>query len=332
MKRIELIAYGAPEEALRCIETDDPGPPGPGEALVAIEAFPLNPADFLLMRGLYGVRPPLPAPLGAEAVGRVLAVGPEVEGLAPGQTVIPLTRANWAERILAPAAALVPVPDIDDRLQLAMLKVNPATAWHLVHGILQLDPGDWLAMNAGGSALARLVLPLARAAGIRTLFTCRREDAAAEMRDRGADLALIDGADLGDRARAALGDAPVRLGLDAVAGAATGQLADCLSDGATLIVYGNLSGEACRIAAGAILFRDIVLRGFRLPSALEAMSAAEKADFYGGLARRVAEGGLASPVAATYPLDAIADAVAHAGRDGRGGKVLVTTDAFADAG
>ncbi|MHA1112954.1 MAG: zinc-dependent alcohol dehydrogenase family protein [Alphaproteobacteria bacterium] len=331
MKRIELIAYGEPESAVRCVEADEPGPPGPGEALVAIEAFPLNPADFLLMRGLYGVRPPLPAPMGAEAVGRVLAVGPEVEGLAPGQAVVPLTRANWAERILVPAAALVPVPDGVDRLQLAMLKVNPATAWQLVHGIVDFTGGDWLAMNAGASALAHLVLPLAREAGIRTLFTVRREDAAAELRALGADLALVDGADLGARVRAEIGDAPVRLGLDAVAGAATGQLADCLSDGATLIVYGNLSGAPCEIAAGNVLFRDIVLRGFRLPQALEAMSAVERAAFYGDLANRVAAGTLASPVEATYPIDAIADAVAHADRAGRAGKVLVTTAAFTDA-
>src|ERR1700751_4405517 len=98
MKRIDITAYGAPEEVAQCIEVQDVGDPGPGELVFDVLAFPINPADISFCRGTYRLRPPLPATPGAEGVGRVVAVGPGVTDVKPGDLVINMQRENWVQR------------------------------------------------------------------------------------------------------------------------------------------------------------------------------------------------------------------------------------------
>src|SRR5438045_9770569 len=98
MKKVEITAYGAPEEIADCVEAEDVGAPAPGGIVFAVLAFPINPADLSMCRGNYRLRPPLPATPGAECVGRVAAVGDGVDSLRPGDLVINLQRENWAQR------------------------------------------------------------------------------------------------------------------------------------------------------------------------------------------------------------------------------------------
>jgi trans-2-enoyl-CoA reductase len=51
MKKVEITAYGAPEEVAHCIEAPDPGRPGPGEIVFDVLAFPINPADLSFCPG-----------------------------------------------------------------------------------------------------------------------------------------------------------------------------------------------------------------------------------------------------------------------------------------
>ncbi|MBC7102199.1 MAG: zinc-binding dehydrogenase [Parvibaculum sp.] len=71
MKKIELDAYGVPEDVARCVEAPDVGAPSPGEVVFDVIAFPVNPADIGFCRGTYRIKPPLPATPGAECAGRV---------------------------------------------------------------------------------------------------------------------------------------------------------------------------------------------------------------------------------------------------------------------
>ena len=84
--------------------------PGPGEAVVSIRASAINPADLLIFEGRYPGPESLPAPVGIEGAGFVDAVGEGVTGLAPGDHVLSLGRANWAERIRADTATLIRIP------------------------------------------------------------------------------------------------------------------------------------------------------------------------------------------------------------------------------
>src|SRR5215831_19489236 len=124
MKRIDIIAYGAPEEVAHCIDAPDVGEPGPGEVVFDVLAFPINPADISFCRGSYRLRPPLPATPGAECVGRVIAVGAGVGDIRQGDLVIHMQRENWVQRRRIPAAEAIPLPSGLDLAQAAMLRIN----------------------------------------------------------------------------------------------------------------------------------------------------------------------------------------------------------------
>jgi hypothetical protein len=94
--------------------------------------------------------------------------------------------------------------------------------------------------------------------------TARREDAAAVVREAGGDVVLVDGEDLAERVTEVTDGAGVRLGIDAFAGTATGRLVGCLGEGAILVSYGRMSGEASVMSSDAFIFRDLTLRGFWL--------------------------------------------------------------------
>ncbi len=332
MKAVELTAFGEPGESVHCIEAPDVGAPGPDEVVIDIEAFPINPADLLTVEGRYAVRPDLPARLGAEGVGRISALGTSVQGLAVGQRVISLARENWVERRRVKAAEVAPVPDGVDVLQLAMLKVNPPTAHYMLTEYVDLAPGDWVVQDAANSAVGQHVIRLARARGWRTANVVRRDSLVAPLEAIGADLVLVDGEDLGERLRAGTGGVGARLAIDAVGGDAMIRLADGLADGGTMVNYGLLSGDCCKLTSHQVVFRGITLKGFWLMPFLQAASAAEKAALFADLAGAIARGELVSPVEATYPIEAIRDAVRHAAREGRDGKVLVTTGHYQAAG
>jgi NADPH:quinone reductase-like Zn-dependent oxidoreductase len=322
MKKVEITDYGTPEAVAHCIEAPDVGTPGAGEVVFDVLAFPINPADISFCRGTYRLRPALPATPGAECVGRVAAVGAGVADIQPGDLVVNLERENWVQRRRIRAEDAIPVPAGVDPAQAAMLRINPATALLLLEDPIALEPGDWVIQNVANSAVGRHLIVLARAKGLRTLNVVRRDDVAAELRALGADVVLADGPDLARRAAAAAGAAPIRLGIDAVSGEALKRIADCVAGGGVAVTYGAMSG-ADPVISRAALGRGVVLKSFMLGDGLAKRTRAQVRAIYADLAGKIRDGVLKAPVEATYPLDDIKQALAHAQRGGRNGKVLV---------
>jgi trans-2-enoyl-CoA reductase len=323
MKQVQFTAFGVPHEVAAWVEVPDVGAPGPDEAVIHVEAFPINPADLLTISGGYAVRPRLPATLGAECVGRIAAAGSNVRHLAIGDRVINLGRDNWCQRRKVPAAQALKVPAHGDVLQLAMLKVNPATALLMLRSYVDLQPGDWVIQDAANSGVGTSLIRLAKAEGIRTVNVVRRESLAQPLSAIGADVVVVDGDDLAERVRAATGSAPIRLAIDAIGGAMVLRLADCLAEGGTVVNYGLLSGQPCQLGAHHTIFKGITLTGFWLQKALTSMARPDLEALYADLAARVADGTLRVEIEATYPIEEIKAALAHAGREGRSGKILV---------
>jgi NADPH:quinone reductase-like Zn-dependent oxidoreductase len=133
---------------------------------------------------------------------------------------------------------------------------------------------------------------------------------------------LKDGSDLAQRAREATGGAPIRLGIDAISGEACKRVADCLAEGGVMVSYGSMSG-ADLVISRAVVGRGVVLKGFMLGDGLAKRSRAEVRAIYADLGAKLRDGVLNAPVEATYPIDAIKEALVHAQRGGRNGKVLV---------
>ena len=71
MKALQISNYGKAAEVIEIIDIEEPTPPAAGSVTVELEYAAINPATLLMMSGLYGIRPTLPAPMGGEGVGRV---------------------------------------------------------------------------------------------------------------------------------------------------------------------------------------------------------------------------------------------------------------------
>jgi mitochondrial enoyl-[acyl-carrier protein] reductase / trans-2-enoyl-CoA reductase len=323
MKKIEITAYGAPEEVARCVDVPDVSAPGPGEVVFDVLAFPINPADISFCRGSYRLRPPLPATPGAEGVGRVAAVGSGVTRVKPGDLVINMQRENWVQRRRVKAEDAIPIPPDLEVAQAAMLRINPPTAQLLLDDHVTLAPGDWVIQNVANSAVGRHVIVLAKLRGVHTVNVVRRDDVAGELRDLGADVVIPDGPDLAERARQAVGGAPIRLGIDAVSGDACRRIGDCIGDGGVVVSYGSMSGADPVISRAAVNMRGVNLTGFNLGRGLAKRSSEQVRAIYADLAAKLRDRTLAAPIDAFYPIEDIRAALIRAQQGGRNGKVLV---------
>lgn len=296
--------------------------PGPGAVTVDMLIVTINPADLLMLEGRYGVRPPAPFIPGSEGVGRVSAVGPDVM-LKVGDIVMPMPGSTWVEQITLPARHVVLLAADVELDQAAMLKANPATALVMLQDIVPLQAGDWVILNAANSAVGQNVVKVGLALGLRIACVVRREGAAQALRDLGAEVVIVDDG-TGD-APALPDDAMARLALDAIGGTATERLAIAVANGGMVVNYGLLSGESPRLSAHDLVFRGLTLRGFWLASWFANAGPARIKQVYDQLVAWLAQGKIGATVDAHYPIEQVADAVAHAAREGRDGKVLITT-------
>jgi trans-2-enoyl-CoA reductase len=322
VKQVRLERYGPPAEAVRCVDVPDVGAPAADEVVFEVLAFPINPADLSMCRGTYRLRPALPAGIGAECVGRVVAVGPGVAHVKPGDRVINLQRENWTQRRRVKGDDVIPVPAGLDGLQAAMLRINPPTALLLLSDLVTLRPGDWIIQNVANSAVGRFVIRLARTRGVKTVNVVRREALFAELTALGADVCVVDGPDLAT-VRARTGGASIRLGIDAVSGRATARISACVGEGGVVCNYGSMSGEDPIMPRANLVGDGQTLVGFILGRALATRSLAQIRAIYAELGGQVGEGLLTAPVERIYPIEDIQAAVAHAERGERGGKILV---------
>ena len=325
MKIVQFSRFGPPEQVAECIEADDPPAPAADEVTLDVLAFPINPADTLMIEGRYAVRPPLPSRAGAECIARVAAIGSAVTDLKAGDLVIPLDRDNWVQRKLAKADRVMKVPAGVDPLQLAMLKVNPPTAYLMMTKYVALSPGDWILQTAANSGVGHCLIQLAKAEGFKTVNIVRREGLADELTALGADVVLVDGPDLaaahhrGYQGRAhqarhrrrrrhadrALRRRARRRGHRRQLRPAVGR--EPAAERASMRVQADSASPASGWCRGC---RRCRVR--RSPT------------LYGGLAKHVADGSLRVPIQATFPIEEIKQALALANGYHRAGKVLVT--------
>ncbi len=323
MKQVVLERYGQPEEVARCAEVPEVGAPAAGEVVFDVLAFPINPADVSFCKGTYRLKPPLPATPGAECVGRVTAVGAGVSHVKSGDLVINLQRENWAQQRRVKGDDVIGVPPAVELRQAAMLRINPPTALLMLTDIVDLGPGDWVIQNVANSAVGCLLIRLARARGLRTMNVVRRDSLFGELGALGADACAVDGPDLAETVKARTGGAPIRLGLDAVAGRATARLSSCVTEGGVVCNYGSMSGEDPVMSRSALIGGGQTLVGFILGRALARRSLAEVRAIYADLGEQILKGALSAPVEKVYPIEEIKAALAHAQRGERSGKILV---------
>jgi trans-2-enoyl-CoA reductase len=324
-KSISAVIYdthGNPPEVLRIEQRPRPTP-GADEVVVEMRAAPINPADLNQIEGKYPIRPELPATPGFEGAGVVAELGANVKNISIGAHVIPPHNfGTWREAGAVKAAELVIVPDEIDFAQAAMLKINPLTAWRLLHGYVPLERGDWLIQNAANSAAGRAVIQISRRLGYKTVIVVRREELIEGLRREGGDVVLVDGEKLRDEVAEATGRAPIRLGLNAVGGESALRLANTLAPSGTIVTYGAMSLQPLRIPNGLLIFKDLRFRGIWINQWYDRASVEERMDTFRALFEMAKDGLLKTKIEKTYPLSEVKAAVLHAAQGKRSGKII----------
>jgi trans-2-enoyl-CoA reductase len=314
--------HGNPTEVLR-IERRAWPTPAAGQAVVEMQAAPINPADLNAIEGKYPGRREVPAIPGFEGAGLVTDVAPGVTAVKTGDLVVlPHNIGTWRDALAVEADELVVVPADVDPVQAAMLKINPLTAWRLLHGYVELAPGDWLIQNAANSAAGRSVIQIAHALGYKTLNLVRRPEVIEELRSEGADLVLIDDESVREQVKTLTGGAPIRLGLNCVGGDSALRVANALAFGGTMVTFGSMSLQPFKMPTGLLIFKDLRFRGIWINKWYDDASGEERMSAFRPLFDLARRGVLRTPVEKAYGLEQALEAVKHAARNQRSGKII----------
>ena len=250
-------------------------------------------------------------------------LGAEATGLTSGALVIlPHNVGTWRDAITVKAHELIVVPDGIEPVQAAMLKINPLTAWRLLHDYVDLQKGDWLIQNAANSAAGRDVIQIAHELDYRTVNVVRRADLLDELRAEGGDVVLVDGDNLREDVKSATNGASIRLGLNSVGGDSALRLANCLAPGGTLVSFGAMSLQPLKIPTGLLIFKDLRFRGIWINKWYDNATPSERMAAFGPLFDMARRGLLKTKVEKTYPLSEVKAAVAHAAQGKRSGKIV----------
>ena len=315
--------HGNPADVLH-VESRPWPTPAAGEAIVQMRAAPINPADLNQIEGKYPIRAELPATPGFEGAGVVIDIGATVPNVAPGALVIlPHNVGTWRDAVAVKADELVVVPAGIEPVDAAMLKINPMTAWRLLHDYVDLEKGDWLIQNAANSAAGRAVVQIAHELGYKTVNVVRRAELIDELHAEGGDVVLVDGENLREEVKAATSGAPIRLGLNAVGGDSALRLANCLAPESTLVTYGAMSLQPLKIPNGLLIFKDLRFRGIWINKWYDNATIQERMDAFRPLFEMAKHGLLRTKVEKTYPLVEAKAAVIHAAQGKRGGKIIL---------
>src|SRR6266496_2826801 len=329
MKTINVAVYethGNPADVLR-VESRPWPTPAAGEVIVKMRAAPINPADLNQIEGKYPVRAELPATPGFEGAGIVVDGAADVKDLSNDALVIlPHNTGTWRDAVAVKADELVVVPAAINAVHASMLKIDPMTAWRLLHDYVDLARGDWLIQNAANSAAGRAVIQIAHELGYKTVNVVRRSELISELRAEDGDVVLVDSENLRHEVKDAIGGLPISLGLNAVGGESALRLANCLAPESTLVTYGAMSLQPLKIPNGLLIFKDLRFRGIWINKWYDNATIQERMDAFHPLFEMAKRGLLKTKVERAYRLSEVKAAVTHAAQGKRSGKIILEFD------
>ena len=239
-KVVRLHRYGGPEAL--AIEELDPGPPGPQELQIRHTAIGLNYIDVYDRTGLYPLE--LPAVLGREAAGVVVAKGKKVKDFRAGQRVAYVhTPGAYSELRNVPAERVVRVPSGISDQEAAALMLKGLTAHYLLRRTYRVQRGDQILVHAAAGGVGLLLCQWARALGAMVIGVVGSDAKADLARKNGCRQVLISGRDdVVAGVRKLTRGAGVAVVYDSVGKDTFMESLDCLRPRGMMVSYGNASG------------------------------------------------------------------------------------------
>lgn len=324
MKAATHDTFGEPIDVLKTTTIAQPVPAS-GEVMVKMVLSPIHNHDLWTIRGDYGYKPPLPGAIGgSEAVGIIEAVGDGVDDAMVGKRVaIAGVHGTWAEYFTAPAAGVLPLPDVISDEAGAQLIAMPFSAISLLE-TLKAEKGDWIVQTAANGAVGKIMAVLAKSRGINLLNLVRRDDAVTELTALGIDNVLSTAdADWKDKAQALIGETGATSAIDSVGGDISGDLVDLLGVDGEMIVFGTSTGAPMPLSSGALIMKHITIKGFWGSRVSADMDPAERVRLITELVTLTASGTLKLDSGGIFDLDQLGDAMTAALTPGRAGKIML---------
>ena len=282
MKVLE-IRDGFGIERLTMVEKPEPAP-GPGQALVKMRAFSLNYRDLMVVTGTYNPRMKLPRVPFSDGAGEVVAIGPGVTRVKPGDRVTPNFMQKWmdgepdvekaksalggaidgllAEYVVMDQEGLVHIPEHLSFEEAATLPCAAVTAWHALIAEGHIKPGE-VVLTQGTGGVSIFAIQFAHMAGARVIVTSSSNQKIERARKLGASEGINyrETPDWDKKALELTGGAGVDHVVELGGAGTINKSLRAVRLGGQMSLIGALAGGAGEVSAVSILMKNIRVQG-----------------------------------------------------------------------
>lgn len=325
---VRFHQFGGPD--VLQIENIDVPPPAEGEVRIKVKALGLNRAEVMYRTGRYLEEAKLPSRLGYEAAGIVEAVGPGVTGFAPGDAVstVPPHSQNlygvYGEIATVPAKYVVKHPPSLSFIEASAAWMQYLTAYGALIDIAAIKKGDFVVMTAASSSVGLAAIQLCNLTGAIPIAATRTSDKRKALLDAGAaHVIAMQEENFSEKMQQITGGKGARIIFDPVAGEGVSKLADGLSPGGILFIYGALgAAEKTPFPLMKALAKGLTMRGYTLFEIVADPVRFERGKKF--IFEALAGGKLKPIIAKTFPLEQIVEAHRYMESNKQFGKIVVT--------
>lgn len=281
---------------------------GEEDVLVKIEAAALNRADLMQREGDYPPPPGAPEWMGLEVAGTIIEVGKiaaKKSDWKVGDKVCALLGGGgYAEMVNVKYDMCMPVPENCSIVEAAAIPEAFATAYLNLFIEGNIKEGNTLLMNAGASGLASVIIPMAKAFGIRVITTVLSDEIAASIKHLNADVVVnTTKEDISEVLKREMENGhPVDVAIDCLGGEIMGKCLHYLSHGARWIMIASLAGRMTEIDLKNIYVRNVRIIGSTLRSRTPEVKAHILASLVDKVWPKVSSGEVKPTIWATLPI------------------------------
>ncbi len=281
---------------------------GQEDCLVKIEAAALNRADLMQREGDYPPPPGCPEWMGLEIAGTIVEVGKiaaEKSNWKVGDKVCALLGGGgYAEYANVKYDMLMPIPKNCTMVEAAAIPEAFATAYLNLFIEGKIQKGDTLLMNAGASGLASVIIPMAKAFGIRVITTVLTDEIANNIKHLNADRVVVTTKeDIAEVLKEELENGhPVDVAIDCLGGEIMGKCIHYLKHGARWIMIAALAGTQTQIDLKNIYVRNVRIIGSTLRSRTPEVKAQILADLVKNVWPKVESGEVKPTIYKVLPI------------------------------
>ncbi|MGV8995597.1 MAG: NADPH:quinone oxidoreductase family protein [Parvibaculaceae bacterium] len=321
MKKVEAQTLDSIAD-YRLIDVPVPSP-GANEVVIEIAACGVGYVDALVSLGRYQVKPPTPHTPGQEVSGKIVSIGEDVEGFAPGDRVLATARGGFAEFVSTPVTTVVKIPDAMSFAQAAGFQINYITALHGLRDRAQLRSGERLLVLGAAGGVGMAAVQVGKHLGAFVIAAASTEEKRAFARAHGADV-VVDTSVEGwrDRLKQACGGKGPDVVFDPVCGPLFELAFRSLTWRGRHLVVGFAGGPIPALPSNLTLMKGAALAGVDVRQFL-LFEAERAASQFAELLGWVKDGSLSPPVGRTFSLEDFVPALEFA-LSGKGvGKTVV---------